>query len=471
MVGNIDVSVSSVCFDSNQVKENNVFIAIKGIKYDGHLFIDQSVKDGARSVVCEILPEQFNEHVTYVKVNDSKKALGIISANFFNNPSHKLKLIGITGTNGKTTTATLLYKLFKKLGFKCALISTIKYLVDEEEINATHTTPDCIKLNELISKMVDAGCDYCFMEVSSHAVVQHRIAGLEFAGGVFTNITHDHLDYHGSFSEYIKAKKKFMDDLHSTSFALSNFDDKNGKVMFQNTNAVKYSMGLRNLCDFKAKVKENSFEGMLLEIDGEEVWFKLVGEFNAYNILSVYAVARLLGMEKMKILPAISDLSPVEGRFDVIRSDKKRTGVVDYAHTPDAVKNLLNTVKQICKSDQKIITVIGCGGDRDKSKRSEMAKYASDLSNKIILTYDNPRTEDPDKIIEDMKKGIPDKKMQDVLIIPDRKEAIKTACALANENDVIVLAGKGHEKYQEINGVKYPFDDKKILMELLNVKN
>lgn len=468
IIGSQDTEVNSVCFDSRKAGSHSLFIATRGTQVDGHTFIDQTITAGAVAVVCEDIPQAKKDQVTYVKVKDSSRALGIIASNFYGHPSSKLKLVGITGTNGKTTIATLLFKLFRNLGYNVGLISTVENKINDEIIPSSHTTPDAISLNELLVKMLTKNCDYCFMEVSSHAVVQQRIAGLEFAGGVFSNITHDHLDFHKTFDEYIKAKKLFFDELSSSAFALTNIDDKRGPVMLQNTRAHKKSYALQTMADFRAKIIENQFAGLLLHIDNEEVWFKLIGSFNAYNLLAVYATAILLEQDKRKVLTVLSALSGAEGRFDYIVSKIKVIGVVDYAHTPDALKNVLQTINNIRQGNEKVITIIGCGGDRDKTKRPIMAEVACKLSDKAILTSDNPRTEDPAAILAEMEKGVSISDRRKTLIIQDRKEAIRTACHLAQPGDIILLAGKGHEKYQEINGVKYPFDDKQILQEEFN---
>ncbi|REJ85014.1 MAG: UDP-N-acetylmuramoyl-L-alanyl-D-glutamate--2,6-diaminopimelate ligase [Bacteroidetes bacterium] len=465
--GSTAINIIDVTFDYRSVKEGSLFIAVKGLQSDGHNFIEQVIASGAVAVVCEKLPDILHDSVVYIRVNDSSLALAQIAANYHGNPSEKLKLIGITGTNGKTTTATLLFSLFRKLGYSCGLLSTVKNMINEQIIPATHTTPDPLKLNALLSAMVDEECEYCFMEVSSHSVVQNRVSGLNFAAGVFTNITHDHLDYHKTFDAYLKAKKGFFDMLPSGSFALVNSDDRNSKVMLQNTKASKYSYGLHSMCDYRCKLLENEFTGMLLNLDGQELHCRLVGSFNAYNITAVYAVARLLGKPKMEVLTELSNLEPVEGRFDYVSSQKNIIGVVDYAHTPDALQNVLNTINDVRSGKGRIITIVGCGGDRDASKRPVMAKIAAELSDRIILTSDNPRSEDPGEIISQMEKGIPASDSGKSLSIVDRKEAIKTAVALAQPGDIILLAGKGHEKYQEIKGKRTPFDDKQILSELL----
>ncbi|MGZ4049826.1 MAG: UDP-N-acetylmuramoyl-L-alanyl-D-glutamate--2,6-diaminopimelate ligase, partial [Bacteroidia bacterium] len=410
-----------------------------------------------------------NEKITYIKVKDTTVALGIIAGNFYDNPSEKLKLVGVTGTNGKTTTVTLLFNLFKKLGYKVGLLSTVKNQINNDVIPATHTTPDAIQLNSLLRQMVEKGCTHCFMEVSSHAVVQNRIAGIHFAGGVFSNITHDHLDYHKTFDEYIKAKKRFFDSLGSDAFALTNKDDANGEVMLQNTRAVKKTYSLRSMADFRCKVVENQFSGLLLNIDNNEVWTKLIGSFNAYNLLAVYATAILLKEDKTNVLTTLSSLSSVEGRFQYVRTDKGVVGVVDYAHTPDALLNVLKTIADIRTGNEQVITVVGCGGDRDAAKRPLMAKIACDLSNKVILTSDNPRSEDPEAIIREMQAGVDGVNNKKTISITDRSEAIKTACSYAKQGDIILVAGKGHEKYQEIKGVKHPFDDMLVLQENLKL--
>lgn len=469
MVGRADAEISSLCFDSRKAEKDSAFIAVRGTESDGHAFIAQAVSKGARVVVCEEFPAVTSPEVTFVKVADSAKALGLMAANFFEHPSSQLKLVGITGTNGKTTVATLLFQLFRDLGYKVGLLSTVQNHINDEIIPATHTTPDPIALNSLLSDMVESGCDYCFMEVSSHAVAQSRIEGLSFAGGVFTNLTHDHLDFHHTFSAYLKAKKQFFDGLDNSAFALTNIDDKNGLVMLQNSKAHSKTYALKSIADFNAKIIENHFSGLLLDIDNEEVWFKMVGTFNAYNLLAVYATALLLDQDRSKVLTTLSRLTGAEGRFDYIRSPNGVIGIVDYAHTPDAVQNVLSTVQDLRKGIEQVITVIGCGGDRDKTKRPVMAQVACDWSDKVILTSDNPRSEEPNAIIKDMEVGVSPVNKRKALSITDRKEAIRTACHLAKPGDIIIVAGKGHEKYQEIKGVKYPFDDKAILTELLNL--
>lgn len=466
--GSTDLDINGIVFDSRKVTPGTLFAAVKGTLVDGHQYINQAIADGAVAVICEDMPADQTAGITYIKVDNSSKALGRMASNFFENPSADLKLVGITGTNGKTTIATLLFQLFRELGYKAGLISTVQNQINDEVIQSTHTTPDPVSLNSLLKDMVAIGCDYCFMEVSSHAVVQYRIEGLHFSGAIFTNLTHDHLDFHQTFDAYLKAKKTFFDGLDKNAFALTNADDKNGSVMLQNTRAHKKSYGLKNMADFRAKILENQFSGLLLNIENEEVWFKMVGSFNAYNLLAVYAAAMLLEQDKARVLTVLSRLTGAEGRFDYITSPSGVTGIVDYAHTPDAVQNVLSTIKDIRKGTEQVITVIGCGGDRDTAKRPIMAQVACDWSDKVILTSDNPRTEDPDKIISDMEKGVMPNNRRKAISIIDRKEAIRTACHLAKSGDIILLAGKGHEKYQEINGIKHPFDDKKVLTEILN---
>ena len=465
VIGSTERIIHNICFDSRHVVNNTLFVATRGTQVDGHDYILESVEKGAIAIVCEELPKRINDDVTYVKVKDSSVALGLIASNFYDDPSSKLNLIGITGTNGKTTVATLLYDLFKRLNYKVGLISTVLNRIDDEEINSTHTTPDAMQLNGLINKMVEKGCVFCFMEVSSHAIIQRRIAGLTFAGGVFTNLSHDHLDYHKTFDEYLSVKKAFFDGLPAAAFALSNKDDKNGAVMLQNTNATKSFYSTRAMADFKAKVLENHFTGLHLIIDGNAFWSKLLGEFNAYNLLVAYAVARLMQHDKVEILTELSDLEPVDGRFDCFIAGPGIIGIIDYAHTPDALDNVLSTINNMRTGNEQLITVAGCGGDRDVEKRPIMAALAVAKSDKVILTSDNPRSEDPEAILADMQKGVEKKYGFKVLSIVDRREAIKTACALAKKSDIILVAGKGHEKYQEIKGKKSPFDDKQVLLE------
>ncbi len=471
VIGSTGITISSICFDSRKASKDCLFVAVRGTQSDGHAFIQSVIEKGAIAIVCEELPKQKSESVTYIKVKDSAVALGFISSNFYDNPSQHLKLVGITGTNGKTTTATLLYRLFRNLNYSCGLLSTVENLINDKVVPATHTTPDPVQLNALLKQMVDEGCTHGFMEVSSHAVAQHRISGLHFEGGVFTNITRDHLDYHKTFEEYIKAKKGFFDMLTNTAFALVNIDDKNAGMMVQNTNAKVKTYSLKSMSDFKARVMENNFSGLLLNIDGHDVYCKLIGSFNAYNLLGVYATAVSLGLDKLQVLTELSKLTPPEGRFEYIVSENHVTGIVDYAHTPDALQNVLKTINDIRTRNEKVITVVGCGGDRDAGKRPQMAAIACEFSDKVILTSDNPRSEDPDAIIEQMKKGVPAQYFKKAMAITDRKEAVKVAVNLAEEGDIILLAGKGHEKYQEIKGVKYPFDDKQVLEEILAIHN
>ncbi|MXV52772.1 UDP-N-acetylmuramoyl-L-alanyl-D-glutamate--2,6-diaminopimelate ligase [Pedobacter sp. HMF7647] len=469
ILGPESAEISEIIFDSRKATHGVLFVAVRGTVTDGHQYIGQVINEGVKAIVCESAPGDIQPEITYVLVSNSAKALGVMASNFYDQPSAKLKLVGVTGTNGKTTIATLLYKLFIELGYKTGLLSTVENQINGVIIPSTHTTPDQIALNALLHDMVTAGCDYCFMEVSSHAVAQSRIEGLYFTGAVFSNLTHDHLDFHKTFSEYLKAKKAFFDGLDRSAFALTNADDKNGAVMLQNTRAHKKTYGLKNLADFKGKLVENHFSGLLLNIDGEEVWFKLVGSFNAYNLLAVYGASMLLEQDRNKVLTILSRLSGAEGRFDYVSSGSGIIGIVDYAHTPDAVQNVLSTIHDIRKGNEQLITIIGCGGDRDKTKRPVMAQTACDWSDKVILTSDNPRTEDPEAILADMEEGVTPNNKRKVLHITDRKEAIRTAVHLAKPGDIILLAGKGHEKYQEIKGVKHPFDDKKILSEQLNL--
>lgn len=470
ITGSTNMAISSVTFDSRKVKKDSLFIATVGVTVDGHTYIDKAIELGASAIVCETLPTQIHEHITYIKVLNSSESLGYIACNFFDNPSEKLKLIGITGTNGKTTTVTLLFNLFKGLGYQVGLLSTVENKINNVVIPSTHTTPDALSLNELLNQMVEQGCQYAFMEVSSHAIVQHRITGLNFTGAAFSNITHDHLDYHKTFDEYIKAKKLFFDHLPTDAFALTNKDDRNGMVMLQNTRAKKYTYALKSLADFKCRVIENHLNGLLLNLDNQEVWIKLIGSFNAYNALVVYAMAILLKQDKVQVLTTLSNLNSVEGRFQYIKSKSGIIAIVDYAHTPDALKNVLETVKDIRTGNEQVITVVGCGGDRDSAKRPVMAKIACEFSNKTILTSDNPRSENPEEILNQMQSGLSPVEMKNALRISDRKEAIKTAVAFAKEGDILLIAGKGHEKYQEINGVKHHFDDFEIIKELFETQ-
>lgn len=471
LVGRPNVEITDLAFDSRAVKNNSLFFAITGTVVDGHNYIDQTIKAGANVIICEHIPSNLLADVTYVVVESSSLALGVVASNFYGNPSSKLKLVGVTGTNGKTTIATLLFQLFRGLGFNVGLISTVQNHINNNVIPATHTTPNPIALNALLLDMVNANCEYCFMEVSSHAVVQHRIAGLTFVGGIFSNITHDHLDFHKTFDSYLKAKKEFFDSLPKSAFALTNADDKNGMVMLQNTKANRKTYALKQMADFKAKIIENKFSGLNLDIDHTDVFFKMVGSFNAYNLLATYATAVLLGQDKLEVLTILSTLAGAEGRFDYIVSKDGVIAIVDYAHTPDAVQNVLSTIANIRKGNEQVITVIGCGGDRDKTKRPIMARVACDWSDKVILTSDNPRTENPQTIINEMETGVSPTNQRKVLSIIDRKEAIKTACHIAKPGDIILVAGKGHEKYQEINGVRNHFDDKEVLNEQLNQIN
>lgn len=458
IVGDDSAGVGALTLDSRQVADGVLFFAVRGEKSDGHDYIDKAVETGASAVVCERMPERIAKGVAYVQVADSHAAVGQIASAFYGYPSEKLKLVGVNGTNGKTTTATLLYDMFRGLGYEAGLISTVVYRIGARRIDSTHTTPDAIRLNAMLAEMVDEGCGYCFMEVSSHSVVQRRIEGLTFAGGVFTNLTHDHLDYHKTFAEYLKAKKGFFDGLPKGTFALVNADDRNGKVMVQNTKAAVKSYSLRSIADFKCRVVEMHMDGMLLNIDSEEVWVKFLGRFNAYNLLAVYAAAVLLGAGRRDVLRQLSMLSPVDGRFEYLRSEDGITVVVDYAHTPDALQNVINTVNDILQPEQKLFVVVGCGGDRDAAKRPVMAKIAASQSDLAILTSDNPRTENPDEIIAQMKAGLD--RGDRYLAITDRREAIRAAVMMASKGDVVLVAGKGHETYQEINGVRNHFDDK-----------
>ena len=469
IIGSTHVAISSIVFDSRKVKKDSLFVATKGAADDGHIYIQKAIELGAIAIVCEEIPKDKNDQITYVKVADSTYALGVMACNYYDNPSEKLKLVGITGTNGKTTTVTLLFNLFKSLGYSVGLLSTVQNKINNTVIPSTHTTPDAITLNELLFKMEEQGCEFVFMEVSSHAIVQNRIAGINFTGALFSNITHDHLDYHKTFDEYIKAKKQFFNLLPSTAFALTNRDDKNGMVMLQNTKANKYTYALKNIADYKCKIIESHLNGLLLNIDNHEVWVKLIGTFNAYNILSVYATAVLLKQDITSVLTALSNLNSVEGRFQYVKSPNGVIGIIDYAHTPDALKNVLETVKEIRSGSEQVITLVGCGGDRDSAKRPIMAAIACEYSNKVILTSDNPRTEDPEEILNQMQAGVNPVDVKKVLRITDRREAIKIACSFSSKGDIILIAGKGHEKYQEIKGVKHDFDDLEILKETIKI--
>ncbi len=467
LTGDAEQQVERIVFDSRIAKNGDMFVALKGTVHDGHQYISQVIKAGTTCILCEQLPTEIQEGTTYIQVSDSHEALGIVSSNFYGKPSSDFKLVGITGTNGKTSVATLLHSLFTKLGYKSGLLSTVQNLIGEHAIEATHTTPDPVSINRLMSQMVLEGCDYVFMEVSSHAVDQKRIAGLDFDGGVFTNITHDHLDYHKTFDAYIKAKKSFFDDLSDKAFALVNQDDKRSGVMVQNTQAKKKTFSLGHFSDFKGKVLESHFDGTLMHVNGKELWTELIGRFNASNILAVYAVALLLGQEENEVLQYISSLQTVDGRFEYLKSGNGVVAVVDYAHTPDAVKNVIETINHIRGGAGQLITVVGAGGNRDKTKRPEMARIASEGSNKVILTSDNPRDEEPDAIIKDMLEGVGVHLRRNVVTISDRREAIRTACMLAVPGDVVLVAGKGHETYQEIKGVKTHFSDKEVIAENL----
>jgi UDP-N-acetylmuramoyl-L-alanyl-D-glutamate--2,6-diaminopimelate ligase len=462
--------ISGVEFDSRKVKKDYLFVAVKGYKSDGHEFINSAIASGATAVICEMLPENPEKNVCWIKTNDSAKSLGLAASNFYGNPSSLLKLVGVTGTNGKTTIATLLYRMFIQLGYKCGLFSTVCNFINEKELEATHTTPDPVQLNRLLSEMVAEGCDFAFMEVSSHSAHQKRIAGLIFAGGIFTNLTHDHLDYHKTFDNYLAAKKSFFDSLPPNSFALVNVDDRNGRVMLQNCQARHYTFSVRGMADYRCNIIEQSFGGMGFKIEGEEVWTRFIGDFNASNLLAVYATSDLLGAAKKEILKVLSDLYPVSGRLEVIKSPGGISGIVDYAHTPDALLNVIDTINKIREGGVQLITVVGAGGDRDRTKRPKMAAISAEGSTKVILTSDNPRSEDPEKILDEMEAGITPDLKRKILRITDRHEAIKTAVMLANVGDVILIAGKGHETYQEIMGVKNHFDDREELKNALLLK-
>jgi len=469
--GATDITVSKIEFDSRKIELNDVFVAIRGTLSDGHDYIEKALSLGAIAVICEEFPSVIVNGVTYIKVKDSNEALAFLAANYYENPSENIRLVGVTGTNGKTTIASLLYQLFKKAGYKVGLLSTVKIMVDEQEFKATHTTPDSLTINKYLDLMVQEGCEFCFMEVSSHGVHQKRTEALRFEGGVFTNLSHDHLDYHNTFAEYRDVKKSFFDNLPKSAFAITNIDDKNGLVMLQNTKAKKLTYALKSYADYKAQILENQLSGLLLKINDNEVWVKLIGSFNAYNLLAIYGVAVELGIEKVEALRLLSELESVSGRFQFIVSDSKITAIVDYAHTPDALENVLKTIEDIRTKNEQLITVVGCGGDRDKTKRPIMANIASSMSDKAIFTSDNPRTENPETIIEEMEKGVEPQNFKKTVSILDRKQAIKTACQLANPNDIILIAGKGHETYQEVNGVRHDFDDLQIVTELLQQLN
>ena len=466
--GNREQKISGIAFDSREVRTGHIFIAINGLTTDGHLFIEKAISNGALAILCEQLPTDQSEKITYIQAENSSIALGICASNFYGRPSEKLKLVGITGTNGKTTIATLLHDLFSKLGYKSGLISTVENRIGDEVSPSKYTTPDAIQLNELMVSMIAEGCTHCFMEVSSHALIQDRTAGLVFTGGVFANISHDHLDYHKTFDEYISAKKILFDNLPSGAFALINQDDKRGPIMLQNTKANKQKFGIKSMANFKAKVIHNTLQGLELEVNGTNVWFKLVGGFNAYNLLAVYAVAMLLGENELEVLEELSSLGAAKGRFEQVPNEADIIAILDYAHTPDALENVLKTVSDLRTNNELMVTVVGCGGDRDKEKRPKMAKIAAQYSNKLILTSDNPRDEEPRTILDDMLVGVPKSLEKHTMVIEDRREAIRTACNMATAKDIVLVAGKGHETYQEIKGERHHFDDKEILTEMLN---
>jgi len=469
VVGSTNIAVSSIAIDSRKVEKGAVFVAIIGAQINGHVFIEKAIESGAVAIVCETMPALTLKNITYIEVKDTSEAVALMAHQFYGEPSKKVKLVGVTGTNGKTTVATLLFKLFTKLGYDCGLISTVQNQIGSTIILATHTTPDAVSLNKLLAQMVNEGCTHIFMECSSHAIHQKRIAGLQFTGALFSNITHDHLDYHKTFDEYIKVKKKFFDDLPSTAFAITNADDKRGMVMLQNTIAKKYSYSLKTMADFKGKILDNALSGLQMIVNEIEVHFRLIGEFNAYNLLAVYGAAICLGEDKQEVLTVLSMLTGAEGRFDYVISNQQIIGIIDYAHTPDALENVLSTIKKLRKGYEQIITIVGCGGDRDKTKRPIMAQTACNLSDKVILTSDNPRSEEIADILKDMETGLDSAAKRKYISISDRKEAIKTAVSLAREEDIILVAGKGHEKYQDIKGVKYPFDDKAVLLEVFEM--
>ena len=470
VVGDIStLEVNKIEFDSRNISESDLFIAIKGMTVDGHDYISKSIELGAKSIIVEDIPKEIIEGVCYVKVESSSYSMSVIASNYFDNPSSKIKLVGVTGTNGKTTVATLLHKLFSDLGYVSGLLSTIENKIGNISVKSTHTTGDSLQINKILSEMVDAGCKYCFMEVSSHAIHQNRVSNLKFDGGIFTNITHEHLDYHKDFRQYISIKKKFFDELDFSSFAITNKDDKNGRIMLSNTVARKITYSLKSMADYKCKLLESRLDGMLLNIQNIEVWVNIIGEFNAYNLLAIYAASVELGLDSSDVLEKISVLTPAEGRFHRIRNSENITGIIDYMHTPDAYENVLSTINKIRRNNEKLIMVFGCGGDRDAEKRPQMTAIACNLSDQVIITADNPRTEDLESIISDMISDLDPIQKKKVLVINDRSQAIKTACALANSGDIVLLAGKGHEKYQDINGKKYPFDDVKKLVEFLNI--
>ncbi len=467
--GATNIEVTEIVFDSRKIQKGAVFVAQKGVSVDGHLYIEKAINLGATAIICEELPEERNDTITYVQVEDSDTTLAIIASNFYENPSKKLKLVGVTGTNGKTTIASLLYQLFTKAGYATGLLSTVKILVDTTEFKATHTTPDSVTINQYLSKMVAAGVEYCFMEVSSHGIHQKRTEGLEFTGGIFTNLSHDHLDYHNSFAAYRDVKKSFFDSLPKNAFAITNIDDKNGNIMLQNTKAKKRTYALKTLADYKAKIIEKSLSGTLLSINGTEVWTKLIGTFNAYNLLAIIGTADELGLDKLEVLTIVSELESVSGRFEYTVSESGVIAIVDYAHTPDALKNVLETINDIRTDNEKLITVVGCGGDRDKTKRPKMAHIASQLSNQTIFTSDNPRTENPATILEEMEAGVLPENYKKTITISDRRQAIKTACKFSESGDILLIAGKGHETYQEINGERFHFDDLEEVTQCFNL--
>ena len=471
VVGNTAVAFRELQFDSRKVGLDDVFVAIEGTQSDGHQFIKKAIDQGALAVVCQQMPKEIINGITYLQVQDTQQALAIMASHFYGNPSRELQLVGVTGTNGKTTIATLLHTLFTSAGYSAGLLSTIKIVIGATAQVATHTTPDSLAINKYLRQMVDAGVTYCFMEVSSHGIDQKRTAGLHFVGGIFTNLSHDHLDYHTSFKQYRDVKKSFFDSLPKTAFALTNADDKNGPVMLQNTKARKYTYGLKTIADYKAQILENQLQGLLLKINNQELWVKLIGNFNAYNLLAIYATAEKLGLKQLEILQLLSTLESVEGRFQYLVSEGKITAIIDYAHTPDALKNVLETINAIRTGNEELITVVGCGGDRDVEKRPKMGAIAATLSTKVIFTSDNPRSENPDTIIQDIEAGVPPQHYKKTLAITDRKQAIKTACQMAKQHDIILVAGKGHETYQEIQGVRNDFDDRKTIQELLIALN
>ena len=465
--GSTASEVNKIEFDSRLVSSQDIFVAISGVAADGHLYIDAAISKGASTIICEVLPSELAPEITYVQVKDTREALAIMASNYYENPSSNLKLVGVTGTNGKTTVSSLLYQMFKTLGFKVGLISTVTIKVDDKEFSTKLTTPDSLTINSYLKMMNEVGVEFCFMEVSSHGIAQHRTLGLDFAGGIFTNLSQDHLDYHKSFAEYRDVKKRFFDQLSKEAFTITNVDDKNGKYMLQNTKAKTYGYGVKNITDYKIKILEKSFSGLKLNINGNEVWSRFIGDFNAYNLIAVYAAADLLGVEELENLQTLSQLKPVDGRYQHHISETGIHVIVDYAHTPDALQNVLQTTNDIRTRNEELITIVGCGGDRDKTKRPQMGKIAGNLSTKVIFTSDNPRTEDPEEIIADIEKGVEPQDVFKTLRITSRKQAIKTACSLAQKGDIILIAGKGHETYQEVHGVRSDFDDLKIVKELM----